>query len=166
MAPKDNFERFLDKYFEGPFFKFRYFILLPVVFSLLGALALFGVGGYEIIHTMVGFFSTYQVKDLEVGIIKGIDLFLFGVVMMIFSMGLYDLFISKLEPAHVSGIRPDWLQFKNIDELKSSLTKVVIIILTISFFELIVFHAPNLRYEFLVVPAGIVLIGWGMKLLH
>ncbi len=168
MEQKDNFEKFLDRYFEGVFFKFRYLALIAVVFSLLGSVALFLIGGYEITHSILDFIKTHAAKDLELGLINGIDIFLFALIMMIFSMGVYDLFVSKLEPSHIEGARPAWIIFKNIDELKGSLAKVVVIILLITFFELVITMAPGFKnsYELLVIPIGIVLIAWGIKLLH
>ena len=168
MNQKGNFEKFLDRYFEGILFKCRYLALIAVIFSLLGSVALFLIGGYEVVHSMLDFVKTHAAKDFEIGLINALDIFLFALIMMIFSMGVYDLFISKLEPAHMEGARPEWIIFKNIDELKSSLAKVVVIILVITFFELVITMAPGFKnsYELLVIPAGIVLIAWGMKLLH
>jgi len=165
---KDRFETFLDRHFEQPFFKMRYFALLAVIFSLVGSLFMMFVGAYDVVACIWTYLTAHDAIELELGLVKSLDVFLFALVMMIFSMGLYDLFISKLEPAHVSGARPNWIRFKNIDQLKTTLTKVIVIILIITFFELIMKHASSFThfYEFLVIPLGVLLIATALRLFH
>ena len=163
---KDYFEKWLDRNFEPVFFKFRYVALLAVISTLFGSVILFFLGTYEMYMLVVTFFKNHNVGAIELGFIQALDMFLFALIMMIFSMGTYDLFISKLDPAAVEGIRPDWLQFKDIDELKTSLAKVIIIILIINFFELVVTANGSLEYKFLIIPVGIILLAGGLKLLH
>jgi uncharacterized membrane protein YqhA len=163
---KDNFEKLLDKNFEPLFFKFRYFVIIAVLSTLFSSIVLFFLGAYETAISVANFISQHNVNILELGFIRSVDLFLFGLIMLIFSMGTYDLFVSKLDPADIAGIRPDWMHFKNIDELKFALAKVVIIILIIEFFEIVLTNNSNLTYNFLVVPIGILVIAGALRLLR
>ena len=169
---KDWFERWLDAHFEGPFFAMRYVTLVPVLFAFVGAILMFVIGAiesWEAISELVNKIYSHsehasQAVAVETKLIRAIDAFLLGLVMMIFSYGIYDLFVSELSPADTAGVRPDWLKFHNISELKTTLAHVVLIILVITFFEMVLdgddrFVEP---WSFLVVPAGVLLIGLGL----
>jgi uncharacterized membrane protein YqhA len=166
---KDKFEKFLDERFEKPFFQLRYSILLVVISSLLAAISLFMMGAYAIIKPIVLLFQHQNIEKAELEIIKSIDLLLFGIIMLIFSFGIYDLFVSKLEPARRSGARPNWMKYKSVDDLKNQLIKVINIILVIYFFQIVtdkLDNVGNLDYTFLVLPIGVVLISFASKLMH
>ncbi|CAN1803989.1 hypothetical protein LINPERHAP1_LOCUS23773 [Linum perenne] len=80
------------------------------------------------------------------------DVYLLGTVMLVFGMGLYELFISNLSPPKMSpgetmadrsnlfGMftlkeRPKWLEVKSVNELKTKLGHVIVMLLLIGFFE-------------------------------
>jgi uncharacterized membrane protein YqhA len=82
-------------------------------------------------------------------------------------MGVYELFINKIDPVtKVLDSRPSWLQISSIDDLKSSLGKVILMILIVSFFE----HSLNIHYEsvsdLLYLGIGILLISAALFLTH
>jgi uncharacterized membrane protein YqhA len=88
-------------------------------------------------------FDSAIYNKIIVHIIMTVDDFLLGTVLLIFGLGTYDLFISRIEiaeeTAQSSNIRrPDWLKFKSLEELKSILGKVVLMILTINFLKFVV----------------------------
>lgn len=163
---KDKFEIFLDRYFEKTFFKIRFVALIAAVSSSVAAISLFILGAYEIITPILTFPSHHNISRVEIDIIKSVDLFLFGLVMLIFSMGVYELFVSELEPAKIDGTRPNWMRFESIDDLKGYLIKVIVVIMVINFFELITENLNNLDFKFLVIPLGVMLIAFSLKLMH
>ena len=57
-----------------------------------------------------------------------------GVVLLIFSFGIYELFISKIDIAR-ENTDVTILEVENIDELKQKIIKVIIMVLIVSFFE-------------------------------
>ncbi len=82
-------------------------------------------------------------------------------------MGVYELFISKIDPVEQKADqRPTWLQIKDIDDLKSSLGKVILMVLIVSFFK----HALIVDYknamDLLLLAVGIVLIALALHLAH
>ena len=100
-------QSFLERVFEKALWSTRYTVLFAVVFSILGSISLFVLGSYEIIHTLVDqlpqlIFSETAEKDhstMLYKLIAGIDLYLIGVVLLIFGFGIYELFISKIDIA-------------------------------------------------------------------
>ena len=66
-------------------------------------------------------------------IIASIDLFLIGIVLLIFWFGVYELFISEIDFAKVNFLSLT-LKIKSLDQLKNKIIKVIIIVLIVKFF--------------------------------
>ncbi|MFB6162982.1 MAG: YqhA family protein [Halococcoides sp.] len=156
---KDIIELLLDDYFEPYFFMARYVIIVPVVVSFLGAVLSFGIGTY---FTYEGFVELYHHGTAKVSlhVIKAVDAYLLGLILVIFSFGVYDFFVSELEPAEEAGVRPDWLKFETVGELKNKVVEVVIVILAILFYEQMKAHGGSFSTfkEFLIIPIGTMLL--------
>lgn len=151
-------ERWLDEHFEPTFFKARLLILVPVVISFTGSAIMFAVGANHILNAMSAlvFNGEFGSKAITLPIIKALDAFLVGIILVIFSFGIYDFFISRLDPADNSTIRPDWFKFDSTGELKNKLIEVVLVILAIKFFEQMVANIESISAieQFLVIPVG------------
>ena len=72
--------------------------------------------------------------------IGALDLYLIAVFFLIFSFGLYELIISKIDVARGEQGEADHqlLQITSLDELKSKIIKVIIIILIVAFFKSVI----------------------------
>ena len=85
----------LERAFEKILWSTRYAVILAVVFSVLGSVALFVLGSYEIMVTLflnlppliMG--ETPDHSELLYKLITAIDLYLIGVVLLIFGFGIY-----------------------------------------------------------------------------
>ncbi|XP_077244713.1 uncharacterized protein LOC143884803 isoform X2 [Tasmannia lanceolata] len=122
----------------------RFLTLLAVSGSLVGSLLCFVKGCTYV----VGAFMAYHKMGGKViaMLIEAIDVYLLGTVMLVFGMGLYELFISNLDIApesHRSNLfglfrlseRPQWLEIQSVNELKTKLGHVIVMILLIGLFE-------------------------------
>ena len=77
----------------------RYLVLIAVIGLLLAALAVFVFGGIATVNIIIESFEGSQfnaigVRLLSVEFIEMIDLFLLGTILLITSIGLYQLFIE------------------------------------------------------------------------
>jgi uncharacterized membrane protein YqhA len=63
--------------------------------------------------------------------------------MLIFALGLYELFVSRIDMAEGSEFAERLLLIRSLDDLKDRLAKVVLLILVVKFFE----FALRLRVE-------------------
>ena len=71
--------------------------------------------------------------------VSAIDIFLFSTVLFIFALGIYELFINKIDLVNRNKEeRPNWLVVKSIDDLKTALGKVILMILIVSFFRALI----------------------------
>ncbi len=103
--------------------------LIPAISLFIGATFLGFYGVYVLIETLVKVFTDPEVRDttvLSTKFISVMDIHLLSVVLYIFSVGLYELFVGKLN-------LPEWLKIESIDDLKAKLASVIILILAITF---------------------------------
>lgn len=111
---------------------FRYVFLIAVAGALALALGLFIYGGFltgSLLVQALDFqnFGRKEAKDFTVAAIEVIDLFLIATVSYIVGLGLYELFVdNKLE-------LPGWLQIHSLDDLKSRLVGVLVVVMGITF---------------------------------
>ncbi|MBP2145321.1 putative membrane protein YqhA [Methanofollis sp. W23] len=100
---------------------------------------LFIVGSIEIVTTLWHSLSitdmTMRHDEILVGIIGAVDFYLIGIVLLIFSFGVYELFISKIIVARNEGEFNNILEIYSLEDLKTRITEVVIVVLIISFFQ-------------------------------
>jgi uncharacterized membrane protein YqhA len=171
MKKSNGFGR-IERIFEKWMFNLRFFTIIPVIALAIGSFFVLILGTNFIYTAGKEFILNYGslketiADDIILKIITAIDLFLFWIIMIILSMGMYDIFISDLEPVNKKGTRPSWMIFHNLDDLKRALVHVIIIILIIDFFKYVVRFQYNNPYEILVIPIGIALIGLGLYLFH
>ena len=163
----------LEWLFESALWNSRFLILLPVLFSLLGAVALFVIASIDIYHV-----STYTVEiyikhlhpadfhEKVVGeIIGAIDLYLIAVILLLFSFGLYELFISNIDPADQSE-SSKILQIHSLDQLKDKLAKVIVMVLVVSFFKRVLHTSYGSPLELLYFAGAILALALGLYFLH
>ncbi|KAG6552722.1 hypothetical protein Mapa_005669 [Marchantia paleacea] len=141
---------------ERAIFDCRFLTLFGVVGSLLGSMLCFLQGSMFVLHSFKEFVRAYihNIRSSQVilYLVEAVDVYLMGTVMLIFGMGLYELFVSSLEvpgaPATGKGLRgsnlfglftlqerPKWLEIRSLDELKTKLGHVIVMILLVGMFE-------------------------------
>ncbi len=163
----------LERMFEGTLWNGRLFILLAVIFSMIGAIILFIVASSDIYHVAVDTAAVYiggeHPKDFHEmvvgGIIGAVDLYLMAVVMLIFSFGLYELFISEIDQAKNHGASKV-LEIHSLDELKDKLAKVIVMVLVVSFFQRVLHTQYHGALEMLYFAGSILALAMGLYFLH
>ena len=76
-----------------------------------------------------------QRADIIGAVVKIVDGFLLAAIMILVAFGLYELFISRLDPARDGSSGPRVLLVSSIDDLKDQIAKLVVLILVIEFFQ-------------------------------
>lgn len=113
---------------KGILEKSRYMVLIAVIGSLVGAVALLALGIWEMVELAIHLFrGGIDAKTLVLGLIEVIDGFLMSTVFLIIGVGLYELFIDDTLNL------PEWLEIKSLNDLKAKLVGVVIIVLGVVF---------------------------------
>ncbi len=174
VAKRENrIANFFDNRVEPYMWNAKFFIILAIMCSLIVSIGLILYGVYETIGVLQLLFKSQDPKEIELATLSIVDIFLFGMVMMIFAFGTYNLFISKLDnvsrDTRSYEVRPKWVRVENFGELKSIFIKVAIMILIITFLELVVRSMELFQkdiYSILIIPVGILLIALSLKLVH
>ena len=167
----------MEKIFETLLWNSRLVVLVAVVFSLLTALSMFYLATVDAWY-LLSHLGDYAAPALDAvaraelrgvmitHVVEVIDGYLLATVLLIFSLGLYELFISKIDQAEDAEISSKVLVIHSLDDLKARLSKVVLMILIVKFFE----HAISMKFvgplDLLIFAGGIALIGLALYLSH
>ncbi len=165
---------FIEKIFEQGLWSSRFIIILAVVFGLIGAILLFTIASFDIYHTTIYVINTYATyahpehfhEEVVGGVIGAVDLYLIGVVMIIFSFGLYELFISDIDPAKDEhGTENQLLAVHSLDQLKDKISKVIVMVLVVGFFQKVGHTVFTGALELLYLALSITAVAVGLYFL-
>ena len=154
-------------------------MLFAVIASLFTALSMFylaTVDAFYMVTHLAGYASPELSTDARnalraetiTHVVEIIDGYLLATVLLIFALGLYELFISPIDLASKDDVTTasNVLIISSLDDLKTRLAKVILMILIVRFFE----HAISMQFanplDLLYLAAGIALIGVALFLSH
>ena len=165
----------IEALFEKLLWHSRLVVLVPVIASLVVSFGMFYVSTMDV-GTLVGHILHYhtatdgarmEVRSTIVAhVVEVVDGYLLATIMLIFALGLYELFVSRIEIAEGSEFASRLLLIRSLDDLKDRLTKVVLVILVVKFFEYALqleFRAP---LDLLWLASGVMLVSAALWLSH
>lgn len=163
----------IERVFESFLWRSRFIVLTAVVSSLMASFILFFIATGDVFSLVIKVIKyaledpagrppdAYEMfhSDVVSHVIGAVDDYLLATVLLIFALGLYELFISKIDQAeqdtrHSSRI----LLIKNLDDLKDRLAKVVLMILIVTFFKNVVHTSFEQPLNILYLGGGILLV--------
>tara|TARA_R110002020_G_scaffold37471_6_gene113220 strand:+ start:144 stop:704 length:561 start_codon:yes stop_codon:yes gene_type:complete len=165
-----------ERRIETALWNSRFLVMLAVVPSLLGSLMLFIVGTvdiFKVVADVVGYYllgGTQDIHDsLVPDIIIAVDIYLIAIVLLIFGIGVYRLFVSRIDQAEESNLRHPF-NVASLDQLKDKIARVVILAVIIEFFRAVVdirfatpLEAIYLALSVLALAAALYLMSLGHK---
>jgi uncharacterized membrane protein YqhA len=166
------FARRMERGWEVFLWATRFLVLIAIVSGLAASLMLFILGAREVWDSFGIFTSIFKgqaephasIRVLS-ATIGAIDTFLIAVVVLIFCFGLYELFISRIDPAQGSegaGI----LKIHNLEALKDKIASVIIMALVMKFFQIVLTLPVENLLDSLLYAAGVVLLALAVLLLQ
>lgn len=160
----------IEKLFETLLWRSRFIVILAVVASLVSSFILFVIAtidvGWLVVKTaayLVGSsggegYDAFHSNVIS-HVITAIDDYLLATVLLIFSLGLYELFISKIKQAEEDTQSSSRiLLIKTLDDLKDRLAKVILMILIVSFFKNVVHTKFDNPLNILYLGFGILMV--------
>ncbi|GAC1300161.1 MAG: YqhA family protein [Vulcanimicrobiaceae bacterium] len=165
----------LESVFEAMLWNSRFVTLVAVLASVFGAFALFYVAALDV-ATLFGELLRYSDRSLDApahdairlqivtSVAEFVDGFLFGLVLLIFAFGIYELFIGKIDIAERSPVANRILLIDSLEDLKERLAKVIFLILIVRYFEYAVHRPVASSLDLLYLAVGIVLIAVALYL--
>ena len=168
---------FFEKLFEGALWNSRFVVLAAVVGSLLAGFAIFYMATVDVVtlfqhslHYADSSLTEEARKALHDSIVSHIvevvDGYLLATVMLIFSLGLYELFISDIDEAHGSKAASKIMVINSLDDLKSKLAKVILMIMIVTLFEEAITMHMSSPLDLVYFGAAIALIALALYLTH
>jgi len=169
--------KFFERLFEGSLWNSRFVIMFAVVGSLFAGFAIFYLATVDVFY-LVQHALHYASPDLTdearkalhdstvSHIVEVVDGYLLGTVMLIFSLGLYELFISDIDQAHGTKASSKILVINNLDDLKSRLAKVILMIMIVTLFEESLNMKLTAPIDLLYLGGSIALVGLALYLSH
>jgi len=162
--------RKLEIFFEHFMWKSRLLVIIAIIASLFASFLLFLAGIYEIFLPVIKLLKTGNIevfqKKILASVIASLDLFLIATFLIIFALGLYELFISKIDPAERDERSSRILIVRNLEDLKTKLGKIVIMVLSVYFFKQALSFQFSKSQDFLFFGLGIVSIAVALYLSH
>jgi|GEM_PF-4790628 len=100
-SEKRHHWKWIEEPFETILFQSRLLVLIPVLGILTAAVVMFIKGSVEIVQGTIAFATKFSGwmptpeddKELILSFVPALDNYLFAIVLLIISMGLYELFI-------------------------------------------------------------------------
>jgi uncharacterized membrane protein YqhA len=169
--------KIIESLFEGSLWNSRFVIMLAVLGSLFAGFAIFYVATVDV-FSLVQHAMHYASSDLTEEarkalhdstvshIVEVVDGYLLGTVMLIFALGLYELFISDIDQAHGTKASSKILVINSLDDLKSRLAKVILMIMIVTLFEESLHMKLDAPVDLLYLGGSIALIGLALYLSH
>lgn len=167
----------MKKWFESTIWSSRLIVIVAVISSLIAAVALFymsTIDAWYMVSHLLGYASpdltAEQRMELRADsithVVEMVDGFLLATVMLIFGMGLYELFISKIDKAESSVVASSVLVINSLDDLKARLAKVILMILIVRYFEYALQVKLDGMLELLYFSMGIAFLGVALWVSH
>jgi uncharacterized membrane protein YqhA len=137
----------------------RWLMIAPVISLIFGS----GYFAYlTVLETIKGFTAETSQKS-ALYLIQAVDSSLLAAVMIIFALGLYELFISSINVPEGHPFRRV-LVIESLDDLKGKLATVIVILLVVKFFERSQELKTNSFLDLLMLAGGVALLGVGLWL--
>lgn len=165
----------IEKFFENFLWNSRFIVLSAVVASLAAGIAVFYITTIDVYFTLqhVSHYADMTAAAREAlrddtvsHVVKVVDGYLLATIMLIFSLGLYELFISDIDAAHGSKVSSRVLVIRDLDDLKNRLAKVIVMIMIVSLFERALKMQMASSLDLLNFGSSIALIGLALFLMH
>ncbi len=142
---------------SGAAFVSRFIALAPILATALSAIAvhLYGTAFVAIAmwHALTGGQPNEDgLKHLTLQLVEATDAFLLGTVLYIVSIGFFQLFIDS--DLNI----PAWMHITNLDQLKSKLIGVIVVLLGVSFLGKVSNWTNGTDIAYLGVSIGAVII--------
>ena len=110
----------------------RFCVIFAIVGTGLAAASLLVYGALAVVRVIWDTVtseapSVEGAKHLAIDLVELTDVFLLGTVLYIVAIGLYELFVDATVPL------PAWLRIDDLDQLKSKLVGVIVLLLGVTF---------------------------------
>lgn len=167
----------VESVFERLLWSSRLIVLVAVVASIVVSLAMFYVASVDVVDVLRHVSHYHEAAaDPETRlaarstalahVVEVVDGYLLAAIMLIFGLGLYELFISRIDIAEGSEFAQRLLLIHSLDDLKDRLAKVVLLILVVKVFEYALSLPVKTSLDLLYLSFSVILVSGALWLSH
>ncbi len=109
--------------------KSKYLTLIAVIFLLIASGGAFLLGSVKTVNVIFNLIVSLG-KDpfATISFIELMDTFLIATALLIFAVGMYELFIKDID-------LPEWLVIHNLHDIKAKLSSIIILVMAVTFLK-------------------------------
>ena len=178
---KEQLARAIEKGFEKFLWNSRFIVILAVIASMISSVILFVIATFDVFELIAKVFKYVTLPgpartaavyeefhgDVVGHIIGAVDDYLLAMVLFIFALGVYELFISKIQEAEAEAAASSRiLLIHNLDDLKDRLAKVIMMILIVTFFKNVIHITFDEPLNILYLGLGIFFVALALFFTH
>jgi uncharacterized membrane protein YqhA len=131
---------------------------IPVVVLVAAGLGAFTYASAVFVHSIFRVVEHPFPVGNKIGLfLLEIDLFLIGTTLLISAVGIYELFIQEIPNPRSVGL-PAWLQMRDLNDLKTRVIAMAILVLAVNFVEVVVDSAHGVGVLEVGVGSAIVIV--------
>ena len=141
------------------FFPLRIITYFVVFFTMINSFVFLGLGAYLSVTGIIGIFEEGIHSEAHPGlkILESLDIFLVGLVFLIFAIGIAQLFHPKADD-EMESFLPKWLDFENFGEVKLVLWEAILTTLVVLFVSDVVKREGKFDWLMMFIPAAILVL--------
>ncbi len=169
--------KFIETLFEGSLWSSRFIVLAAVLGSLFAGFVIFYMATVDVAYLTQHIFhyadsdmteeARKLLHDRTVShIVEVVDGYLLATVLLIFSFGLYELFISEIDQAKGSEGSSKVLVINSLDDLKARLAKVIMMIMIVTLFEQALNMKMGSPIDLVYLGGAIICVALALYLTH
>jgi uncharacterized membrane protein YqhA len=141
----------------------RYVLLIASFGTALGALVMFYEASIKIVDAAAAIFTGQEERQIIAHVMGGTDVFLFGIVLIIFAYAIAFGFVFELTDAERERL-PAWMRATTMAELKATLVGVILVYLIVDFATDWAQDVGELTWVVLTKPLSILAIAAAFRL--
>jgi uncharacterized membrane protein YqhA len=141
----------------------RLVLLIAALGTAVGSLIMFWQGLTLIVEAGAGLYRHEDHKLITAAVMEATDIFLFGIVLVIFTYAIVFGFVFKLAKQDRRKLRP-WMRPTGMHELKITLISAILVYLVVDFATDWAILGTNVNWPLLVKPISILLLAGALRL--
>lgn len=141
----------------------RLILLVAAFGTAIGALIMFWQGLTLIFEAAQALYHHQDHKLITAAVMEATDIFLFGIVLVIFTYAIVFGFVFKLAKQDRKKLRP-WMRPTGMHELKTTLIGAILVYLVVDFATDWAALGVNVSWPLLVKPISILLLAGALRL--
>jgi uncharacterized membrane protein YqhA len=151
-------ENRLQRNFERGLSLAQLTLVLPVVVLVLSGIGAFVYATVYAVHTVADIVRhPFYAHNLRLFIVE-IDVFLIGATLIIAAFGLYELFISPIDPDGRGRPLPAWLEMNDLNDLKARVISMIILVAAVTFTDVLLDFDQVHPLDVLYLGVGVAIV--------